>query len=52
MHQTLLIKSGTIVSAEKTYAADLLVQDGVIAAIGADLSQPEAHQVDARSASW
>jgi len=48
MRQTLLIKSGTIVSAEKTYAADILVQEGIITAIGADLSQPEAHLVDAR----
>jgi dihydropyrimidinase len=48
MRQTLLIKSGTIVSAEKTYAADILVQEGVITAIGADLSHPEACQIDAR----
>ena len=33
-----VIKSGTIVTADTTYPADVLIENGVIAAIGRDLS--------------
>lgn len=34
---SVLIKGGTVVTAEQTFAADVLCQDGVIAAVGPDL---------------
>ncbi|MFC4100608.1 dihydropyrimidinase [Paenibacillus xanthanilyticus] len=43
-----LIKNGTIVTAADTYVADILVDNGVIAQIGADLAAPaDAEVVDA-----
>jgi dihydropyrimidinase len=46
---TLLIKSGTLVTAADTFAADVLVEGEIIAQIGQDLRAPEgAEVVDAR----
>ncbi|MEQ8955902.1 MAG: amidohydrolase family protein [Gammaproteobacteria bacterium] len=48
MAQDLLIQNGTVVTAEASFEADLLVQDGVITAIGQDLSAPATtRRVDA-----
>ncbi|WP_368505899.1 dihydropyrimidinase [Alkalihalophilus sp. As8PL] len=43
-----LIKNGTIVTASETFEADLLIEDGKIAAIGANLSSSGAETVDAK----
>jgi len=37
---TLLIRGGTVVTADRTFRADLLCENGTIAAIGSDLSAP------------
>jgi dihydropyrimidinase len=37
---TVLIKGGTVVNADRTFRADVLCQDGVIAAIGDELEAP------------
>lgn len=42
-----LIKNGTIVTASDTYAADLLIQDGIIARIGKDLEAEADEIIDA-----
>jgi dihydropyrimidinase len=42
-----IIKSGTLVTAEATFKADILVDGEKIKAIGADLEQPNAQVVDA-----
>lgn len=42
-----IIKSGTIITAAETFAADILIEDQHIAQIGADLQQPGAEIVDA-----
>jgi dihydropyrimidinase len=42
-----LIKSGTLVTPTDTYTADLLIEDEVIAVIGADLEVPDAEVIDA-----
>ncbi len=42
-----LIKNGTLVTAADTFQADLLIVDGVIAALGRDLSADGAEEVDA-----
>jgi dihydropyrimidinase len=44
---TLLIKSGTLITASETYTADILIEDQVIAQIGVDLDAPEAESIDA-----
>ncbi len=43
----LLIKNGTVVTAETTFKADIAVQDGKIALIGTELSVPAEQTVDA-----
>ena len=43
----MLIKSGTIITDTQTYMADILVEDGVIKDIGANLSSPSSQVVDA-----
>ncbi len=43
-----LIKHGSLVTAAETYAADLLINDGKIALIGADLPAAGAQVVEAR----
>ncbi|KAF0106982.1 MAG: dihydropyrimidinase [Anaerolineaceae bacterium] len=43
----LLIRNGTLVTDISTFAADLLVRDGKIAAIGPGLQAPDAEAVDA-----
>ena len=48
MSQSLLIKSGQLVTAEKSFEADILVEGEKIAAIGAGLSAPDAQVVDAK----
>jgi len=45
--QDILIKNGLIVTAEETVQADLLILDGVIAAIGEALDRPGASVIDA-----
>ncbi|MBM7568188.1 dihydropyrimidinase [Paenibacillus sacheonensis] len=42
-----LIKNGTIVTAADTYVGDILIHDGIIARIGADLDAEGAEIVDA-----
>src|SRR5262249_56680859 len=42
-----LVKNGRIVTAVDAYNADILIVDGTIAAIGRDLSAPEADVIDA-----
>ena len=42
-----LVKNGRIVTAVDAYHADILIVDGTIAAIGRDLSAPEADVIDA-----
>ena len=42
---SLLIKGGTIVTADQTYKSDILVQDGVIKAIGKDLENSGGAEV-------
>jgi dihydropyrimidinase len=42
-----LIKSGTLVTAEKTFKADVLMKDGIIEAISPELSIPDAEIMDA-----
>lgn len=44
----LLIKNGTVVTAETTYQADIAVQDGKIALIGTALAVPADNVVDAK----
>lgn len=44
----LLIKNGTVVTAETTTRADVAVKDGVIAAVGRDLEHPGAKIIDAQ----
>jgi dihydropyrimidinase len=44
---TLLIANGTLVTDTDTFAADLLVHDGKIAAVGPGLQAPDAEVVDA-----
>ena len=45
---TVLIKGGTLVTADQTYRADVLCSDGKIAEIGANIAQPaRADVVDA-----
>jgi dihydropyrimidinase len=44
---TIIIKNGTLITAEKTFAADLLIEDEIIAQIGKDLKVPDAEIVDA-----
>jgi dihydropyrimidinase len=43
-----LIKNGTLATATDTYPADVLVEDGKIAQIGASLPQPADRTLDAR----
>ncbi|MDP4623669.1 MAG: dihydropyrimidinase [Akkermansiaceae bacterium] len=43
----LLIKNATIVTADETFAGDVLAEDGVIKEIGAGLSAPHAEMIDA-----
>ncbi len=45
--QDILIKNGTIVTADKTLQADLLIVDGMIAALGEALERPGAQVIDA-----
>lgn len=45
----LLIANGTLVTDSCTFAADILVRDGKIAAVGSGLQAPEAEVVDATS---
>lgn len=42
-----LIAGGTIVTASETYAADLLIEDGVITTIGTGLHVADAERIDA-----
>lgn len=42
-----IIKNGTIATATDLYGADLLIENGMIAAIAAELQDPEAEIVDA-----
>ncbi len=42
-----LIANGTVVTADDTRDADVLVDEGRIAEIGSDLSAPDAQQIDA-----
>ncbi|WP_433742404.1 dihydropyrimidinase [Falsibacillus pallidus] len=42
-----LIKNGTIVTAADVYEAEILIEDGVISAIGHDLSSQNAEVIDA-----
>ena len=44
---TLLIANGTLVTDTDTFAADILVHDGKIAAVGPGLQAPDAEVVDA-----
>jgi dihydropyrimidinase len=44
---TFIIKSGTLISAEATFKADILIEGEKIKAIGADLDLPGAETVDA-----
>lgn len=44
---TLLIANGTLVTDTDTFAADILVRDGKIAAVGPGLQAPDAEVVDA-----
>lgn len=44
---TTLIKNGTLITAADTYAADLLLEDGVIARIGRDLDDHGGRVIDA-----
>jgi dihydropyrimidinase len=44
---SILIKSGTLITAADTFQADVLVEGEVIASIGADLKAPGAEVVDA-----
>ena len=39
---TTVIKGGTIVAADRTYEADVLIENGTIAAVGQGLSGDEA----------
>lgn len=43
----LVIKNGIIVTAERTYRADIAVDRGIIAAIGENLNYPSAAEIDA-----
>ncbi|NOY97589.1 MAG: dihydropyrimidinase [Chloroflexi bacterium] len=42
-----IIKSGTLITASETFQADILVENGKIAAIGQDLQTPDAEVIDA-----
>jgi dihydropyrimidinase len=42
-----LIKSGTVITSEATFQADLLIAGEKIAQLGEDLSHPEAKEIDA-----
>ena len=42
---SLLIRGGTVVTAEKTYVADVVCGDGLIQAIGTDLDAPAGAEV-------
>ena len=42
---TVLIKGGTVVNAEQTFAADVLCQDGIITAVGENLDAPKGATV-------
>ncbi len=42
---TVLIKGGTVVNAEQTFAADVLCQDGIITAVGENLDAPKGARV-------
>lgn len=44
---TLLIKSGTLITASDTYQADILIEDEKIVQIGVDLEAPDAEVIDA-----
>ncbi len=46
---TLLITHGTLVTDKDTFAADILVRDGKIVAVGPGLQAPDAEVVDATS---
>ncbi len=43
----LLIKNGTVVTADAQFAADVLCRDGVIVEVGPGLKAPDAEVVDA-----
>jgi dihydropyrimidinase len=45
--ERLIIKGGTVVTAADTVAADVLIENGKIAAIAADISDPTATVIDA-----
>jgi dihydropyrimidinase len=45
---TILIKSGTLITASETFTADILVEGETIAEIGLDLDVPSAEVIDAR----
>jgi N-acyl-D-amino-acid deacylase len=49
MSSELLIRRGTVVdgSGDEPFVADILIRDGVIAAVGKDLIAPDAEQIDA-----
>ena len=42
-----IIQNGTIVSDTAAFRADLLLEDGVVKAVGAGLSAPDAQVIDA-----
>src|SRR5512136_1061482 len=44
---TLLIKSGTLITASETYSADILIEGEKIAQIGASLDASQAEVIDA-----
>lgn len=44
---SLLIKSGTLITASETFSADVLIEGEMIAAIGQDLQAPEAQVIEA-----
>jgi dihydropyrimidinase len=45
MHMSLLIRGGTVVTAERTYTADVLCQDGKIVAVGEGMEVPAGAEV-------
>ncbi|MEY3895342.1 MAG: hypothetical protein RLZZ214_861, partial [Verrucomicrobiota bacterium] len=44
---SLLIKNGTIVTADAQFTGDIFCRDGVIAEVGQDLSAADAEIIDA-----
>ncbi|RPI91692.1 MAG: dihydropyrimidinase [Chloroflexi bacterium] len=44
---TLLIRSGTLITASETFEADILIEDGKISLIGTKLQHPNAEIIDA-----